>query len=155
LGRRVVVTGIGLICGVGNTAPEVWKKIDNHDLGTKRSGWDGMYYQLMTPELAGLVEYATGADAKLLELKKAAKDPEDLAELLTMLRPIARGTQAEVQLIEEAMKTPSPAVQRAAVAAAGAAAQRRNDVYTETLTTALLSPDSELRLTQIFQPRSD
>ena len=22
--RRVVVTGIGLICGVGNTAPEVW-----------------------------------------------------------------------------------------------------------------------------------
>ena len=23
--RRVVVTGIGLICGVGNTAPEVWE----------------------------------------------------------------------------------------------------------------------------------
>ena len=22
--RRVVVTGLGLICGVGNTAPEVW-----------------------------------------------------------------------------------------------------------------------------------
>jgi 3-oxoacyl-[acyl-carrier-protein] synthase II len=27
LGRRVVVTGIGLICGVGNTAEEVWKKL--------------------------------------------------------------------------------------------------------------------------------
>ena len=24
LERRVVVTGLGLICGVGNTAPEVW-----------------------------------------------------------------------------------------------------------------------------------
>src|SRR5579864_4993773 len=23
--RRVVVTGLGLLCGVGNTAPEVWK----------------------------------------------------------------------------------------------------------------------------------
>ncbi len=27
MGRRVVVTGIGLICGVGNTAEEVWKKL--------------------------------------------------------------------------------------------------------------------------------
>jgi 3-oxoacyl-[acyl-carrier-protein] synthase II len=27
LGRRVVVTGIGLICGVGNTAEEVWQKL--------------------------------------------------------------------------------------------------------------------------------
>jgi len=27
LGRRVVVTGIGLICGVGNTAEETWKNL--------------------------------------------------------------------------------------------------------------------------------
>src|SRR5580693_4155507 len=27
LGRRVVVTGIGLICGVGNTTGEVWKAV--------------------------------------------------------------------------------------------------------------------------------
>jgi 3-oxoacyl-[acyl-carrier-protein] synthase II len=27
LSRRVVVTGIGLICGVGNTAPEVWRNL--------------------------------------------------------------------------------------------------------------------------------
>ena len=27
MGRRVVVTGIGLICGVGNTAEEVWKRL--------------------------------------------------------------------------------------------------------------------------------
>jgi len=25
--RRVVITGLGLICGVGNTAPEVWRKL--------------------------------------------------------------------------------------------------------------------------------
>jgi len=27
LARRVVVTGIGLICGVGNTAPEIWESL--------------------------------------------------------------------------------------------------------------------------------
>ena len=27
MNRRVVVTGLGLICGVGNTAPEVWKNL--------------------------------------------------------------------------------------------------------------------------------
>ncbi len=27
MGRRVVVTGIGLICGVGNTTPEVWQAV--------------------------------------------------------------------------------------------------------------------------------
>jgi len=27
LARRVVVTGLGMICGVGNTSDEVWKNI--------------------------------------------------------------------------------------------------------------------------------
>jgi len=27
LGRRVVVTGIGLICGVGNTTEDVWQSL--------------------------------------------------------------------------------------------------------------------------------
>jgi 3-oxoacyl-[acyl-carrier-protein] synthase II len=27
LARRVVVTGIGMLCGVGNTAPEVWNNL--------------------------------------------------------------------------------------------------------------------------------
>jgi len=29
LTRRVVITGLGLVCGVGNTAPEVWENLTN------------------------------------------------------------------------------------------------------------------------------
>jgi 3-oxoacyl-[acyl-carrier-protein] synthase II len=36
LGRRVVVTGIGLICGVGNTAEDVWKKLLEGKSGVAR-----------------------------------------------------------------------------------------------------------------------
>ncbi|HSR97919.1 MAG TPA: hypothetical protein VLM79_12755, partial [Kofleriaceae bacterium] len=130
----------------GMAAPEAWKKIDSLDLGTEKAGWDALLPGVMAPQLAGLVEYATtGNEATLETLKKAAKDPEDLAELLTALRPIAKGSAAEVQLVEGALTTPSPAVQRAAVAVAGSAAQRRGDVYQETLSKALTSPDAELR----------
>ena len=135
-------------------APEVWKKIDGHDLGAASGDWDELLPSLMAPQLAGLVEYATsGADATLDALAKAAKDPEDRAELLAKLRPIARGTQAEVAVVEAALTTPSPAVQRAAVALAGAAAQR-SDTYNATLTTALISPDPELRRIAFASVRS-
>ena len=134
-------------------APEQWKKIAAHDLGADDDEWSSLWRSIMAPQLAGLVDYAMGTDAALDPLKKAAKDPEDLAELLTMLRPIARGTPQEVALIEGALTTPSPAVQRAAVAAAGAAAQRRQDVYTETLTQALTSADPELRRIAISSVR--
>jgi hypothetical protein len=126
-------------------APEVWNKISSRDLGAGKGNWDENLKAMMAPQLAGLVEYATtGSDAALTELRKAAKDPEDLAELLAALRPIARGTPQEVQMIEAAIAMPQPAVQRAAVAAAGAAAQR-HDVYQDTLLKALTSPDPELR----------
>ncbi len=125
-------------------APEVWKKVDHHDLGAARGGWKGQLASMMAPQLAGLVDYATGNDKVLDDLKKAAKDPEDLAELLAELRPIARATPAEIQLVETSLAMPSPTVQRAAVAMAGAAAQRR-DVYKDTLAQALTSADPELR----------
>lgn len=128
-------------------APEQWKKIAARDIGASSGEWDEQLPAIMAPQLARLVEYATtGSESALNELKKAAKDnPEDLAELLGALRSIARGTPAEVALVESALKLPSPAVQRAAVAAAGAAARRRSDVYTATLTEALTSADPELR----------
>lgn len=126
-------------------APEVWKKIDDHDLVASKGSWDDKLKGMMAPQLAGLVDYATtGSDTTLQALQKAAKDPEDLAELLAALRPIARGTPVEVQMVEAALAMPSPAVQRAAVSAAGAAAQRR-DVYQDTLVQALTSQDAELR----------
>ncbi|HUJ63095.1 MAG TPA: HEAT repeat domain-containing protein [Kofleriaceae bacterium] len=140
-GKQVADTGLTRAM----VAPEVWKKIEGRDLGAPRGSWSDELPGMMAPQLAGLVDYATtGNEATLAALQKAAKDPEDLAELLIELRPIARGKPAEVQLIEAALATPSPAVQRAAVAAAGAAAQRR-DVYTDTLEQALISSDAELR----------
>jgi HEAT repeat protein len=136
-------------------APEAWKKIDTRDIGSAKADWSARLGALMAPQLAGLVDYATtGNEATLETLKKAAKDPEDLAELLAALRPIARGGAAEVQLVESALTTPSPAVQRAAVAAAGNAAQRRSDVYQETLSKALTSTDPELRRIAFASVRS-
>jgi HEAT repeat protein len=150
-GKEVADTGLTRAM----VAPEAWKKIDARDLGSSKAGWNGLLGSLMAPQLAGLVDYATtGSEATLEALKKAAKDPEDLAELLAALRPIARGGAAEVQLVEGALTTPSPAVQRAAVAAAGNAAQRRSDVYQETLAKALTSPDPELRRIAFASVRS-
>jgi hypothetical protein len=136
-------------------AAEAWKKIDGHDIGASDDEWAAMLPSLMGPQLAGLVEYATsGNEAALETLKKAAKGPEDLAELLTALRPIARGTASEVALVEAGLKTPSPAVQRAAVATAGDAARRRNDIYQDTLSAALVSADPELRAIAFTAVRS-
>ncbi|HEX3477009.1 MAG TPA: AAA family ATPase [Kofleriaceae bacterium] len=136
-------------------APDAWNRVAGRDLGSSRGGWRDELPRVMAPELAGLVDYATtGNEATLEALHRAAKDPEDLAELLTALRPIARGSAAEVQLVEAALKTPAPAVQRAAVATAGSAAQRRGDVYQETLARALTSPDAELRRIAFASVRS-
>lgn len=150
-GKEVADTGMTRAM----VAPEAWKKIEAQDIGAGKGDWDQRTGAIMAPQLAGLVEYATtGNEATLETLKKAAKDPEDLAELLASLRPITRGGAAEVQLVESALTTPSPAVQRAAVAAAGNAAQRRSDVYQETLSRALTSTDPELRRIAFASVRS-
>jgi len=136
-------------------APEAWKKIEGKDLGAARAEWEALLGGVMAPELAGLVDYAsTGNEATLEALAKAARDPEDLAELLAALRPIARGSPAEVKLVESALATQSPAVQRAAVAAAGNAAQRRGEVYQDTLSKALVSSDPELHRIAFASVRS-
>jgi HEAT repeat protein len=127
-------------------APEAWKKIADQDLGGDLDGWDGDYRKIMAPQLAGLIDYATGDEKALERLTKAAqKDDAAFTELLTVLRSIARGAAAEVALVEAALETPSPVVQRAAVAVAGAAAQRKPGVYKDTLVKALIAADPELR----------
>src|SRR5205807_7138784 len=97
----------------------------------------------MTPELAGLIEYATtGSEQTLQALAKATeKDQPERAvakrrDLLDALRPIPRGTPAEVQLVETALVAPQPDVQRAALALAVAGAQR-SDAYQTTLVARL------------------
>ena len=135
-------------------APEKWKKIDAHDLGaTRATGTSSSRRSWRRSSRASSTTRRPAASRRSTTLKKAAKDPEDLAELLAALRPIARGTPAEIALVEAALAMPSPAVQRAAVAVAGAAAQRR-DVYHDTLAKALTSPDPELRRIAFASVRS-
>ena len=145
LGFGDVVADTGLSRGM--VAPEAWKKIGDHDIGTSKDAWDKGLRGVTAPQLAGLIEYATGNEKALEPLNKAAqKDgPDAQAELLTSLRPIGRGTTSEIAMVVAAMQTPSPAVQRAAVALAGAAAKRRPEAYRETLVQALTASDPELR----------
>ena len=141
-GNRVADTGLTRAM----VAPEQWVKIEGHDLGSARGSWDDLVPSIMAPRLAGLVDYATtGNDATLDGMRKAVKDnPEEQAELLTELRPIARGLPAESAMVDAALKSQNPSLQRAAVATAGAAAQR-HDVYQDQIVEALISSDPELR----------
>ena len=139
-----VVSDTGLTRSM--VAPEQWKRITSGNLGVARGEWEEVYPTLLAPTLRGLWDYAAnGSDAALDRLRKDAKDPEDLAELLVAIRPIAHGSPGEVALVETALATPSPSVQRAGVAVAGAAAMRATDVYRDTLGKALVSNDGELR----------
>ncbi len=125
---------------------QAWKRIAAHDAGGDLGGWATSLEQVLRPELAALRAYATTGDEQAIDaLEKLARDPDDLAELLGQLRPIARGTPKEVTLVGQALAVPSPAVQQAAVAVAGAAAQRGADVYRDILVSALVATDPELR----------
>lgn len=126
--------------------PEAWREVGDHGFGAELATWDRLLPSVTDPRLAALVDYATSGNEKAIEiLARQAVGPDDKAELLAELRPIARGTAAEIALVDAALKEPSPAVQQAAVAVAGAAAQRRADVYQDTLVRALASADPELR----------
>lgn len=135
-------------------APEAWKRIEHHDLGGAEGKIGDRLAQIMAPSLAGAVTYATdSSDQALDKLKKLAKEPEEVVELLELLQPIARGGRAETALIEGAILSPSPAVQRAAIMVAAAAAARRPDAYSEALTKALASANPEIRKVAIAAVR--
>jgi HEAT repeat protein len=126
--------------------PAAWRRIANRDVGGGRGGWAGQIDQVVRPELAALVRYATtGEESAIRSLAELARGDDERAELLVALRPIARGTAAEVALVEEALASHEPALQKAAVQVAGAAAQRGAEVYQGVLVTALVAPDAELR----------
>ena len=124
-----------------------WSKIRDHDLGGDLAGWDRLLSTVLEPRLAALWSYATAGDKAALDaLQKRATTPDELAETLVALRPIARGGDAEVQLVEGALATAdAPALQQAAVAVAGAAARRNPDAYRDTLVRTLTASDPELR----------
>ena len=126
-------------------APKAWRAIAAGDVGGRLGAWERDLDRVIEPRLAGLIAYAGGDDDALARLRALATDPDGLAELLTALRPIARGTPAEVQMVEESLGTAPPAVQQAAVAVAGAAAGRHPEAYQATLVRSLTASDSELR----------
>lgn len=126
--------------------PAAWRKIAAHDAGGDLGGWAAALDRVLEPRLAALWSYAaSGDEAALAALEKLSRDPEDLAELLSSLRPIARGAAKEVELVGQALAVPSPAVQQAAVAVAGDAARRGAAAYGDILVSALISADPELR----------
>lgn len=122
-----------------------WRRIAGGDVGASLAGWERALDGVIEPRLAALVAYAGGDDAALTRLAALATDPDGRAELLSSLRPIARATAGEIQLVEDALTTAPPAVQQAAVAVAGAAAGRHPDAYQATLVRALTTSDPELR----------
>ena len=153
LGFGDIVAETGLTRSM--VAPEAWKRIENHDLGDDAGRMEPRVASVMAPSLAAAVAYgATGSEEALDKLKKLAKEPEEVVEMLDLLRPIARGGRAETALIEGAIASPSPAVQRAAVAVASAAARRRPEPYTEALTKALASGNPELRKSALTELRT-
>jgi HEAT repeat protein len=144
LGFGDIVADTGLTRSM--VAPEQWKKIAAQDVGSDLDGWVASLQKIVAPQLAGLIDYATGNDKAIEALGKATKDSDALAELLVALKPIARGTPAEIALVEGALDAKQPpAVQRAAVALAGAAALRKPEAYQDTLVAALIGADPDLR----------
>ncbi len=127
--------------------PRVWSSVRSQDVGGDMDAWATSLDKVMEPRLAALIAYATAGDKKALEaLHKRATAPDDLAEVLVALKPIARGDAAEVEMIEGALAMKgAPAVQQAAVAVAGAAANRNPEAYRDTLVRALTTDDAELR----------
>lgn len=136
-------------------APEQWKRIESQDLDATEATAVERLTEIMAPTLAGSVAYASnGSEQALEKLKKLAKEPEDVVELLDLIRPIGRGSKAEVAFVDNAIASPSPAVQRAAIMVAAAAARRLPDAYADSLTRALASANPEVRRVAIAEVRS-
>jgi len=146
-----VIADPGLSSGMVH--PKAWKQIAAHDLGGS-DGWDAGLDKLLRPELAALLQYATTGDALALStLDKLASDPDARADLLLALRPVARGTEAEVLIVNDALHTATPALVKAGVGVAKDGVRRGVAVYRDVLVTALVAPDPELRRITLTEVR--
>lgn len=126
--------------------PRQWRRLRDRDVVASLGGWADALDGLLEPRLAALVAYATTGDAGRVEaVAKAIGNDDELAEFLGAVAPVARGADAEVRVVEAALARPSPALRQAALTVAGAAAQRQEGAYKDTLVRALSNPDAEQR----------
>ncbi len=135
-------------------APGEWKKAADEDAGGKTAEKKGAYasyvaaaLDALAPPLRHLVRYALTPDdeSALAALGAGGGSPAETVTMLDMLRPIARGGPAEVALVGQALADVSPAVQRAALRVALAAAARKPGTYRELLGKAMAANDPDLR----------
>ncbi len=143
MGFGEVIADPGLSRGMVD--PKKWKEIGAQDLGGS-SGWAEGLDKLLRPELAALLQYAASGDkAALATLDKLARDPDARADLLHALAPIARGTDDELLIVNDALHTATPALLKAGVGVARDAVARGIASYREVLIAALVGQDPELR----------
>jgi hypothetical protein len=125
-----------------------WQAIVDRDLGGARGEADlgEQWLDALRPGHRAVIAYATRGDEKALEpLGRALDQPLEMAALLELLAPTARGLPAEIALVERALATPSPVVQAAALEVATAATRRSPAGYGQLLAHALAATDPELR----------
>src|SRR5690606_35109796 len=119
---------------------DTWERARAHAVTGDLDDYVDATMDALDPSYRHLIDYATrGTPAALDQLRRRVQGPQDLVALLEQLRPIARGDSAEVELVESALKDPSPSVQRSALRVAADAARRRPGVYHDTLAQALTS----------------
>lgn len=135
-------------------AADAWKKADGEDevgkLSAQKNGrpaYVASALDALAPPLRHLVKYALSPndEAPLEDLKKNMGDPARTVAMLDALRPIARGGEGEMALVGQALADPSPAVQRAALGVALAAAKRKPGSYRVLLGKAMAANDPDLR----------
>jgi len=143
-GSTVADTGFSQAMMKGDS----WKAISARDVAGDLDGDAFVEAALdaLLPSLSSLIEYAsTGNEPALDTLSKGVQGPEDLVALLEALTPISRGGAKEVDIVEQALIDPSPAVRSAALAVAQGAARRNPGAYKTTLAKQLAASDAEQR----------
>ncbi|MCG8420538.1 MAG: hypothetical protein MJE77_21595 [Proteobacteria bacterium] len=125
---------------------EAWQRIGDRGITGDIGDYAAAAFNAVQPRYRALIEYATSGSAEAVEeLREQALGPRDVVSLLDLLAPIARGSEAEVELLDSLLEDASPAVQRGALAVATGAERRREGAYRNTLAAALVSSDADFR----------